>query len=98
MDDRESQIDELIEKFNFERVHIVMTALDWEWRSLPNEPGGVPTVSRLKAMARHLLHEAINHKVVESGGFKARYYPQVTNEPEYFSLAFIVCQSETLDD
>ena len=98
MDARESQIRELVEQFNFERVHIVMTALDWEWRSLPNEPGGVPTVSRLKAMARHLLREAINHKVVESGGFKARYYPRATNDPEYFSLAFIVCQSETLDD
>lgn len=92
MDDRESLIEELIEHFNFERVHIAMTTLDWRWAS-PN--GGltrsVPTITRLKDTARILLRTSINDKVISSGGFEAKYHPAIDGEPEFFELRFILC-------
>ena len=99
MDDRDSMIDEVIEKFNFERVHIAMTALDWRWRNPVGEAGhSVPGLSRLKEMARHLLRETIKNKVVASGGLEAKYHPKVDDEPEYFELKFILEHKDSYDD
>jgi hypothetical protein len=98
MDDREAMIDEVIDKFNFERVHITMTALDWKWRPTVNGPQAVPSISKLKERARYLLRESINHKVIGSGGFEATYTPKVDNDPEYFYLKFILCEADSYDD
>ena len=98
MDDREAMIDEIIDKFNFEKVHIAMTALDWKWKPTVSNTLAVPSISRLKEMARHLLREAINHKVVGSGGFEAKYVPKVDNDPEYLHLKFILCEADSYDD
>lgn len=103
MDDRESLIQDVLDGFNFERVHIAMTALDWQWVErdgpvLSTARQSVPSILRLKAMALHLLREAINHKTTGSGGFEAKYYPKVADEPEYFSLKFVLCSYDTYDD
>ena len=99
MDDRISQIEEVIDNFNFERVHIAMTALDWKWAPQEGETDkSVPSIPRLKSAARQLLINAINHKHVGSGGFEAKYYPKVDDEPEYFSLAFVLCSTNSYDD
>jgi hypothetical protein len=97
-DDRESMIDEVIDKFKFERVLIAMTALDWQWQTTEGNGHAVPTLVKLKAMARHLLRESINNKVVGSGGFEARYHPKVDDEPEYFVLKFILDHADSYDD
>jgi uncharacterized protein (UPF0128 family) len=89
-DDRNVIIDDVIEKFNFEKVHVVMVALDWVWQTTEGDGLAVPSVARLKARARHLLREAINHKHVATGGFVARYFPKVDDEPEQFTLQFIL--------
>lgn len=98
MDDRESQIKHLIEVFNFERVHITMKALDWQWSTTEGNGHTVPSIANLKAMAKILLREAINHKVTSSGGFIAKYYPAVDDEPEMFSLKFVVASADSLED
>lgn len=98
MDDREAMIDEIIDKFNFEKVHIAMTALDWKWKPTVSNTPAVPSISRLKEMARHLLREAINHKTVSSGGFEAKYVPKVDGDPEYFHLRFVLCEADSYDD
>ena len=98
MDDHEAMIDEIIDKFNFEKVHIAMTALDWKWKPTVSNTPAVPSISRLKEMARHLLRESIKHKVVGSGGFEAKYVPKVDNDPEYLHLKFILCEADSYDD
>ena len=98
MDDRLLMIDEVIDKFNFERVHIAMTALDWQWQTTAGNGHAVPTLPRLKAMARHLLMESMKNKVVGTGGFEARYHPKVDDESEYFELKFILCEADSYDD
>ncbi len=98
IDDRNAMIEEIIEKFNFEKVLIAMTALDWQWQATDNNVNSVPTLARLKAMARHLLRESINEKVVGSGGFEAKYHPKVDSDSEYFELKFILCHEDSYDD
>lgn len=89
-DDRNVIIDDVIEKFNFEKVHVTMVALDWAWQTTEGNGLAVPSVAKLKARARYLLREAINHKCVATGGFVARYLPKVDDEPEQFTLQFMV--------
>ena len=98
MDDRELQINDLINDFDFQRVHIAMTALDWQWQTTEGDGHAVPSIAKLKSMARHLLREAIKNKVVGSGGFVARYHPKVDDAPEYFSLQFMLTESDSLMD
>jgi hypothetical protein len=98
MDDRQAMIDEIIDRFNFERVHIAMKALDWHWCDLAGNGHAVPTIAKLKAMARHLLREAINSKVCASGGFEAKYHPKVDQDSEYFELKFILHHVDSYDD
>ena len=98
MDDRLLMIDEVIDKFNFERVHIAMTALDWQWQTTEGNGHAVPSLPKLKAMARHLLMESMKSKVVASGGFEATYHPKVDDESEFFELKFTLCHSDSYDD
>jgi len=97
-DDRQAMIDEIIDRFNFERVHIAMKALDWGWCTTEGNGHAVPTIAKLKAMARHLLRESINRKVCASGGLEARYHPKVDKDSEYFELKFILCHVDSYDD
>jgi hypothetical protein len=63
-------IDEILDEFNFERVHKVMVALDWTWSGTD----GVPTIADLRRMARSLLKQVVESKGIHSvgsGGFTA---------------------------
>ena len=80
-----SLIDDVIHEFDFEKVHIAMTALDWKWAIPPtslDELIGlqVPTLVRLKETARSQLTLSIQTGLCSSGGFKAEYFPAKTEE------------------
>ena len=78
-------IDDVIDEFDFEKVHIAMTALDWKWaipatsldESINPE---VPTLVRLKEFARYLLIGCIKTGYCFSGGLAAEYFPARTEE------------------
>ena len=78
-------IDDVIDQFNFEKVHITMTALDWKW-AIPATSLGelinleVPTLVRLKEFARYLLIGCIKTGYFSSGGLAAEYFPARTEE------------------
>ena len=79
-----SLIDDVIDEFNFEKVHIAMTALDWKWAipatSLDESINlEVPTLVRLKEFARYLLINCIKTGYFSSGGLNAEYFPAKTN-------------------
>jgi hypothetical protein len=97
-DDRESLINIVITRFNFEKVYVAMSALDWQWQTTKGNGHAVPTIPELKAMARILLLESINSKVCSSGGLEARYHPQVDDEVEFFELKFILEQKDSYYD
>lgn len=60
---------EIMDNFDFGRVHKVMTSLQWEWRD-----EGVPEVYQLRATARNMLKDAYSIKGFSAtGGFWASY-------------------------
>ena len=73
-------LEDIIDNFDFDRVHNVMDYLRWQWATC----GGVPTIEELKEQAIRLLRDAselrlgdykdTHHKlpiVYATGGFEA---------------------------
>jgi hypothetical protein len=62
-------IDEILDEFDFERVHQTMKALNWTWV----DTDGVPTIGDLRRQARELLQDLLkhNHHCVGTGGLFA---------------------------
>jgi hypothetical protein len=80
-----SLIDDIIDEFNFEKVHKTMTALDWKWAiPVTGDDGSlilqVPNLARLKEFARYRLIGSIKTGLCFSGGLKAEYFPAKTEE------------------
>ena len=85
----EEKINEIMENFDFENVHKVMVALEWEW-SFSRGGSGIPSVKSLKERAGELLSD-VEDLICEgdtitssSGGFEAKYHDGC------LSLSFIV--------
>jgi hypothetical protein len=83
-----NSVDSIMNGFNFEKVHKCMILLNWGWA----EPGGVPSVVELKAMAMRLLVDAINSKnecsTMACGGFVA------TKDNDGLGLSFVLEESD----
>ena len=62
-------INEILDEFDFEKVHRTMKALDWTWYG----SDGVPSIGDLRRAARELLQELLkhNHYCVGTGGLFA---------------------------
>jgi hypothetical protein len=81
--DIEDQIDEIIEYFEWDKVHKAMIALDWKWHKDGGEE--VPTLGRIINRAKSLLKDAYSRKSTNGTvGFYATYHP----EENYFELIF----------
>jgi len=79
----DSQIDEIMDYFNFTKVAIAMRALNWEWK---NE--GVPGEPELRTFARNQLRRLANDPslgCIYCGGFMVEI-----DEDGDLSLAFIL--------
>ena len=81
-----SLINDIInEWFDFEKVHIAMTALDWKWAFPPTGLDEqikleVPTLVKLKEFAHWALIRSIETGYCSSGGLTAEYFPAKTEE------------------
>lgn len=94
-------IDEIMDNFDFDKVHKAMEALDWEWvkdgydKDKPMlEQMSVPDVSTIRRQARRHLKEVIegNLYAVGTGGLKATWHEGV------LSLEFILAEWEASHD
>ena len=90
------KINEVIDFFDFEKVHNVMEFLNWQWQGL-----GVPKVYELKETATNLIIESINKTLetlqdysIGTGGFEASSYLDENNEIQC-NLAFVLEYSRT---
>ena len=65
-------INDLLDKFDFNKVHIAMNALNWKWATAEN---GVPTIYELRKTARRLLEDLVEAKItnISTGGFTAKF-------------------------
>ena len=94
------EIDYILETFNFDRVHVAMTALDWKWR----DPLAVPTIARLKQRAKYLLDIAYKEQItIETGGLRAVYHPPIKDSDllvdsgPILSLSFVLTETDSED-
>ena len=96
------QIDYIMDKFNFERVHVAMTAVDWTWVNYSDmSKSSIPSIARLKEAARRLLNSAADGQITTaSGGFYARYCPPEGEDEAMLVLSFVLteCDSEYYND
>ena len=82
VNDLEYMIRDIMDEFDFDKVHKAMKALDWRWVGT-----GVPTIDELRNGAHHLLRGAANSRLYEfkhehwlegivnsTGGFQATAY------------------------
>lgn len=63
-------IDEILDEFDFERVHRAMIALQWSYHNTE----GTPHIGDLRRLARSLLKQVVEAKGIQSvasGGFTA---------------------------
>lgn len=93
------QIDEIMDWFDFDKVHKAMVATDWRWTGFDD----VPSVEEIRADARKNLKEVIERHSEEggyvySGGLKASL--KKYDEGDVLTLEFIVSDwdARTFDD
>lgn len=94
----QDQIDEIMEWFDFERVHKAMVALDWRWNYwIKHGNSHIPSLEEIKAFAQRQLklvskptETEYNH--IHSGGFRA------SNKDGVLSLEFIVDSWEATNE
>ena len=60
LDPVNQMIDDILDEFDFDKVHKAMKALDWRWVGT-----GVPTIDELRNGAHHLLRGAANSRLYE---------------------------------
>ena len=92
------KIQDILEDFNFQKVHDVMEQLDWKWAMTKY---GVPTLDELKSEAKRLLIDAcVEHTCVATGGFRAVYEAgESPDDPDPFiGLEFIIEECEGFVD
>ena len=65
----QEQIDNILDEFNFERIHDMMEAVGWTWGSPPE--AFVPEVGDLRKAARKHLQSLRTTGLSASGGFTA---------------------------
>jgi len=63
----QEQIDNIMDTFEFGRVHEMMKAVGWGW----GEPNVVPDESELRKSARRHLNDMRSNCISSSGGFTA---------------------------
>jgi hypothetical protein len=64
-----NQLDEIMDSFDFYKVHEIMSALKWTW--VTTEKKGIPDDYELRQEARRLMKQAINGENCATGGFRA---------------------------
>lgn len=89
-----NRVDEIIEHFDFEKVHKVMELLNWRWACYEDENyedcyDTVPSVGALRIQARKLLIDAVDKGYGGCGGFEVSCFvyedgPEEEGDPDDF--------------
>lgn len=84
------KIKKILKHFDFEKVHNVMTHLNWSWH---DTDGKAPSIDQLKDLAKRLLNEVSEKEEFyssASGGLKAIKYENGTLELEFILASWMV--------
>ena len=85
-------IDDIMDNFDFDKVHEAMTLLGWRWVDHDTKAFEIPHVSELRKRARSLMKDAMNSHMpsysIGTGGFEV---DKTTIEGKtYLSLSFVL--------
>ena len=91
----------ILNEFDFIRVHEVMVCLNWEWCN-----NGIPSIDKLRNAARKRMDDAIKYCIYEgtanipyhssSGGLKATVEKNIYGQIDFIGLEFVVSSWETI--
>ena len=70
----QQQIDDIMDTFDFEKVHAWMEHDEWGWSSYDSSVTAVPSVFEIRRSARDLLKQAASSGFYSTGGFTATRY------------------------
>ena len=84
------QIKDILDEFDFKRVHESMIKLNWKWVTSDLKSEYFPDIQELKNTAQHCLERAVKCQFSETGGFLAAHCGGVLN------LYFVL--EETMND
>jgi hypothetical protein len=88
-EEQHKAVNDIMDWFDFEKVHKVMKYLRWNWVSAED---GIPYLGEIKSQARDLLTRSIQEgQGLGTGGFQVTYLPH----ENYLKLEFIVSDFET---
>ena len=87
-------IDDIMDNFDFEKVHEAMTLLGWRWVDHETKEFHIPEISALRKRARRLMQDAMGSHMpsysTATGGFQVH---KTTEEGEVFlSLSFVLTE------
>ena len=89
-EDQRKAVDNIMDWFNFEKVHRTMKALRWEWIGAEEK---IPCQGEIRERARQLLTDAIQSEMsIGSGGLQVTYVPV----EGFLKLEFIVSEWDAL--
>lgn len=84
------KIKKILKHFDFEKVHNVMTHLNWSWH---DTDGKAPSIDQLKELANRLLSQVAEEEGFYSsatGGLKAIKYENGSLELEFILTGWMV--------
>jgi hypothetical protein len=89
-EEQRKAVDNIMDWFDFEKVHKTMKALRWEWVGAEEK---IPCQGEIREMARQLLTEAIQTEMsMGTGGLQVTYIPV----EGFLKLEFVVSEWDAL--
>jgi hypothetical protein len=94
-------MDEVLDHFDFEKVHKVMTMLNWVWTTGGNGYE-IPSTARMRQAVRELMKRAVEMSkkteigCVGSGGFQVSYEkPRKKEKEPLFVVKFVLTEYDS---
>ena len=89
-EDQRKAVDNIMDWFDFEKVHKTMRALRWEWVGAEEK---IPCQGEIREKARQMLTQAIETEMsIGSGGLQVTYIPV----ERFLKLEFVVSEWDAL--
>jgi len=93
-EETQDAIDNIMDNFDFEKVHRVMEYLDWKWAGIDGY--GVPNIYELRKRARMLIKEAVKDLErdkecnISTGGFCVSAWRAPEDDKVFIKLSFVI--------